>query len=257
MMRFIGHGILAIAIVPISLWPMERSPLADGPQPVVIELFTSEGCSSCPPADRLLADIVTHAPAGIEILALSEHVDYWDGLGWRDPFSSRQFTDRQNRYAAHFGPDRVYTPQMIVDGSDELVGSDRGALTQALSRARARTTGQIALAWPRPGDLSVAVTGAGAGAEVMLAITEDGLATDVTRGENAGHRLPHVRVVRSLVKIGQTDGAGAFAVNVPAAAKAGWQAASLRATVFVQARGLGVITAAASRPFPAANPLPR
>lgn len=241
----------------MSTLPIPRSPIADGPQPVVVELFTSEGCSSCPPADRLLAEIVAHAPSGLEIIGLSEHVDYWDGLGWRDPFSSRAFTDRQNRYAAHFGPDRVYTPQMIVDGADEFVGSDRGALTAALTKARAQMKGHVTLAWDAPEHLRVTVAGAGAGAEVMLALTEDGISTDVKRGENAGRTLPHVRVVRSLKKIGQTDGAGAFSLSVPAVTEATWQRKSLRATVFVQARGLGAITAAASRAFAAADPLPR
>lgn len=227
-------------------------------QPVVVELFTSEGCSSCPPADRLLADIVKTAPDGVEIIALSEHVDYWDGLGWRDPFSSKQFTDRQNRYAEHFGPDKVYTPQMIVDGSTELVGSDRSQLMQALTAAKARQKAAVTLAWRSATSLGVTVSGATGASDVLLAITEDGLSVDVKRGENAGHTLPHVRVVRSLMKIGQTDGGGAFTVAVPAAVKTDWKTASLRATVFVQSRGLGAITGAASVPFAAAaNPLPR
>jgi hypothetical protein len=215
---------------------------------VVVELFTSEGCSSCPPADRLLAEILKTMPDGVEVIALSEHVDYWDGLGWRDPFSSKQFTERQDRYAAHFGPDRVYTPQMIVDGTSEFVGSDRSQLLKALAAAKARAKAEVTLAWAAADALSVKVTGAPRSSDVMLAITEDGLSVDVKRGENAGHTLPHVRVVRSLVKIGQTDESGAFSASVPASVQAGWKRAAVRATVFVQSRGLGAITGAASVP---------
>lgn len=230
--------------------------LATGGKPaVVVELFTSEGCSSCPPADRLLAEMVQNAPEGVEIIGLSEHVDYWDGLGWRDPFSSKIFTERQDRYAAHFGPDKVYTPQMVVDGAAELVGSDRAQLMKAIAAAKTRATASVTLMWHGAGALEVKVSGAASSSDVMLAITEDGLSVDVKRGENAGHTLPHVRVTRSLVKIGQTDAKGTFAISAPAAAQAGWKTAALRATVFVQTRGLGPITGAASLPFSAAKPL--
>ncbi len=227
---------------------ISRLPTIDAHR-VVVELFTSEGCSSCPPADRLLADIVKSMPEGIDVVALSEHVDYWDGLGWRDPFSNKVFTERQNRYAAHFGPDKVYTPQMIVDGATELVGSDRAQLMKALAAAKARAKASVTLAWHAAHTLVVKVSGAASSSDVMLAITEDGLSVDVKRGENAGHTLPHVRVTRSLVKIGQTDGTGAFTITMPAAAQAGWKAAALRATVFVQTRGLGPIAGASSLPW--------
>jgi hypothetical protein len=202
----------------------------------------------------LLAEIVKAMPDGVEVIALSEHVDYWDGLGWRDPFSSKQFTERQDRYAAHFGPDRVYTPQMIVDGATEFVGSDRAQLMKALATAKTRVKASVTLGWRGAGSLGVTIGGAAPSSDVMMAITEDGLSVDVKRGENAGHTLPHVRVVRSLVKIGQTDAAGAFSASVPAGVQAGWKPASLRATVFVQTRGLGAITGAASLPFIAAAP---
>jgi hypothetical protein len=215
---------------------------------VVVELFTSEGCSSCPPADRLLAEVVKTMPEGVEVIALSEHVDYWDGLGWRDPFSSKQFTERQDRYAAHFGPDRVYTPQMIVDGTAEFVGSDRSQLMKALASAKAKPKAAVTLDWTGADRLNVKVAGAGKSNDVMLAITEDGLSVDVKRGENAGHTLPHVRVVRSLVKIGQTDETGAFTASVRAPVQPGWNRAAVRATVFVQARGLGAIAGASSVP---------
>jgi hypothetical protein len=224
-------------------------------RPIVVELFTSEGCSSCPPADKLLAEIVKTMPDGVEIIALSEHVDYWDGLGWRDPFSSKQFTERQNRYADRFGPDKLYTPQMVVDGTTEFVGSDRRELIKALAAAKVRPRAAVTLSWAGGSTLTVKVTGAPRLSDVMLALTEDGLSVDVKRGENAGHTLPHVRVVRSLVKIGQIDETGAFSASVPATAQAGWNRAAVRATVFVQARGVGAISGAASVPLvaPAAH----
>ncbi len=105
---------------------IEPGPRIGKEAPVMVELFTSEGCSSCPPADDLLMEIhKAHPIANAEVFVLSEHVDYWNRLGWVDPFSSAQFSDRQKGYAARFGQSGIYTPQMVVDGREELVGSDR------------------------------------------------------------------------------------------------------------------------------------
>src|SRR6266545_881299 len=107
---------------------------------VVVELFTSQGCSSCPPADRLL----TRLPGSIDgvlVLPLAFHVDYWDDLGWRDPFSSADWTARQKRYAAAIAGGHVYTPQLVVQGREDMVGSDRGAVEDAIRRAAARPPG--------------------------------------------------------------------------------------------------------------------
>lgn len=251
-----AHRAIGLLMIGALASAIALSALSMPPAPIVVELFTSEGCSSCPPADRLLADIVKNAPDGVEIIVLSEHVDYWDGLGWRDPFSSKQFTERQNRYAQQSWPNRVYTPQTVVDGAAEFVGSDRASLTTAIAAAKLRTKANVALGWSDGNTLGVTISGAANASDVMFAITEDGLATDVKRGENAGRKLPHVRVVRSLIKIGQTDNTGAFAMPLIAATQPGWNTASLRATVFVQTRGLGPITGAASLVFPAPKPLP-
>src|SRR6267142_3420791 len=117
-----------------------RAEAADGSAPrrmVLVELFTSEGCSSCPPADAVLSELVLRQPvAGVEVLALGEHVDYWDRLGWRDPFSSAMFSARQSNYDARvFHRNEVYTPQLVVDGQLERVGSDVSAIQRAINQA--------------------------------------------------------------------------------------------------------------------------
>src|SRR5262245_53097741 len=106
--------------------------------PVIVELFTSEGCSSCPPADDALIRLASTQPVpGVEIVAMSEHVDYWNSLGWTDPFSSAQFSQRQDEYGRAFGLDGSYTPQMVVDGREQFVGNDVRNAVQAISRAAA------------------------------------------------------------------------------------------------------------------------
>src|SRR6185295_18953420 len=108
---------------------------AQSPVPVVVELFTSEGCSSCPPADNVLTDLLRDQPiAGVQVIGFSEHVDYWDQLGWKDPFSNAAFTARQTAYSATLHRSDIYTPQIVVDGAAEMVGSDRASVIAAISR---------------------------------------------------------------------------------------------------------------------------
>jgi hypothetical protein len=187
--------------------------------PVVIELFTSEGCSSCPPADDLMAMLERDQPVkGAWIIALGEHVDYWDRLGWRDQFSSAQFTARQNDYAQAFRSDDIYTPQLIVNGAEQVVGSDARKVTAAIAKAAAtqpRLT--LALTFPnvtaadvkRLAQIPVQVRATlAAGAkldepvEVLIAVTEKGLGSHVIRGENSGRDLRHGPVLRTLIPIG-------------------------------------------------------
>jgi hypothetical protein len=225
--------------------------------PVVVELFTSEGCSSCPPAEALLARMDETQPVeGAEVIALAQHVDYWNYLGWSDPFSSHEFSERQGEYARAFGSDGVYTPQMVVDGRAEFPGgsSDRAfdAIAQAarepkaevlLSRADARADADA------PVRLKLSVEKApkladGDAADVLLAVTEGGLSSDVARGENAGRKLGHIGVVRRLTKLGEL-GAGAFSTETDVTIEKGWRRENLRAVVILQERASRRVVGAA------------
>jgi hypothetical protein len=209
--------------------------------PVLVELFTSEGCSSCPPADALLAKLDQSQPvAGVQVIALEEHVDYWDRQGWRDPFSSSEFTARQERYAEALHVESVYTPEMVVDGRDEFTGNDSPRALRELAAAGSHTKLPVKLAVKSRDGARVTFTissGApGAAADVLLAITESGLASDVTRGENAGHKLAHAMVVRKLVSLGKVKANEKFNAEPAITLAQSWNIEHLRAVVFAQER---------------------
>lgn len=232
----------------LALFPLIGAGFASAQvaQPVLVELFTSEGCSSCPPADALLRRLVTTQPlAGVQVIALEEHVDYWDSLGWHDPFSAAQFTRRQYQYAAALGNGSVYTPQMMVNGRVAFVGSDSARVRQAIASAGKVPLATISLVrtyikantvglrlemkqLPAATDDDVA--------EVWLAVTEDNLANEVTAGENDGRQLTHDAVVRRLERIGRINlsTGGGYNVNPAVALAPDWHKAALRAVVFVQ-----------------------
>ncbi len=170
--------------------------------PVLIELFTSEGCSSCPPADELLRKVREQQPVdGVELITLSEHVDYWDYIGWKDPNATAKLTARQNDYANHFRARGSYTPQMVVDGEWEFVGSDSRALARAVEQALKRPKVPLRLSLDGR-KLSIVAGEAPAGAETILAVTQNNVASSVTRGENQGRRLVHDSVVRHWQALG-------------------------------------------------------
>jgi hypothetical protein len=229
--------------------PAQASPRTPGTAriPVVVELFTSEGCSSCPPADALLARLAEEPLDGnVQLIALEEHVDYWNDLGWADPFSSRDWTSRQNVYSGALGNGNPYTPQMVVDGAVEFVGSHRQKARQAILEAAGKTKIPVTLEQGNAnkagtGSFSVKVgklqgTAKRDTAEVWLAVTETGLHSAVTRGENAGENLHHAAVVRSMRKIGeaQADGETAFAGDASVPLQREWKRENLRAVLFVQ-----------------------
>jgi hypothetical protein len=215
--------------------------------PVVVELFTSEGCSSCPPADALLARLAQEPLAGnVQLIALEEHVDYWDNQGWVDPFSSHDWTSRQYDYAATLGNRNPYTPQMVVDGSAEFSGGHAQKAHDAILNSASKAKIPVILALGSSSgtnkeNISVKVgklegTTKGDPAEVWLAITETGLHSAVTRGENAGEDLHHAAIVRSMRKIGEAKGEreASFAEDVTVPLKKEWKRENLRAVLFVQ-----------------------
>jgi hypothetical protein len=173
--------------------------------PVVVELFTSEGCSSCPPADAVLSKLAKEQPvAGVEIIPLGMHVTYWDQLGWRDPASLAMATERQQDYGRIFGEDRIYTPQAVVDGHEELIGSAEAGIRQAVIKAARQPHGPVSVTARIDGDSlkAEATIGLPPGLEPKLTarmlITEDGLTSIVKRGENGGRTLHHDAVVRAI-----------------------------------------------------------
>lgn len=174
-------------------------------QPVLVELFTSEGCSDCPPADALLARLdTTQFVPGAQAIVLSEHVTYWNYLGWSDPFSLVEATQRQEQYKDRFKLDSTYTPQAVVDGAAELVGSDPGALTRAVARAALAPKVEIAIEDARQTteavvfSVRVPASLSAVRPNVMGVVAEDATESKVTRGENEGRTLRHVAVVRVL-----------------------------------------------------------
>src|SRR6478752_4847234 len=135
---------VALAIASGGVHATPAPTRAEGPTPVIVELFTSEGCSDCPPADTLLEKLIATQPiAGAEIIGLGQHVDYWDRLGWKDRFSSSALTARQQLYQTRFATDSIYTPQMVVDGRAEFVGSDASAARKAIERTLTAPHGTI------------------------------------------------------------------------------------------------------------------
>ncbi len=209
--------------------------------PVLVELFTSEGCSTCPPADALLAKLDQLQPvAGVQVIALEEHVDYWDRQGWRDPFSSAEFTKRQERYAEALHVESVYTPEMVLDGHDEFTGNDSQRALRELAAAGSRTKLPVKLAVKgREGDrvtFTISSEAPGAAADVLLAITESGLASDVARGENAGRRVSHARVVRKLISLGKVKANEKFDAEPVITLAQSWNIEHLRAVAFAQER---------------------
>jgi hypothetical protein len=234
--------------------------------PVIVELFTSEGCSDCPPADTLLEKLLATQPiAGAQIIGLGEHVDYWDRLGWKDRFSSAALTGRQQRYQTRFGTESIYTPQMVVDGRAEFVGSDASAARKAIERSLTAAHGVVTIdltsVEARP--LRVGVTVAdlprvarGDRADILVLVTEAALSTDVKRGENHGKTLKHAPIVRYLATIGQIAGeassSGPTVAEIPLAAD--WQRDHLAVVAFVQEAHGRTILASASAPLKNARP---
>ena len=199
---------LRLATIAVSLLPFVAA--AQSRTPVLVELFTSEGCSSCPPADRLLATLSAKQPVnGAQIIVLEEHVDYWEGLGWHDRFSSSLYTDRQNLYAPRLRFDSPYTPQMVVDGTFQFVGNDPSRALSSIAKAAESPKIPLELAPPSSDGrhvssvVSVAARQSLPRGDIYAALVDLTASTEVKSGENGGRRLDHVSVVRSLQRIGK------------------------------------------------------
>ena len=224
---------------------------APAPVPVVVELFTSEGCSSCPPADSLLSKLAKEQPVpGVQIIALGMHVTYWDQLGWKDPASLQLATERQQAYGAIWGGDRVYTPQAVIDGREELVGSDESGVRRAIAKAAKLPRARIDVQTSVDGNKLTAnatiadlPSDAKEPLEAWMVVTEDGLTTIVKRGENGGRTLQHDAVVRAVFG---SDVAAARVLGFHADLRPEWRRDRLKAVVLVQGKRTHRIYGAAS-----------
>lgn len=202
--------------------------------PVIVELFTSEGCSSCPPADALLVKLNQQDIPGVQVIALGQHVDYWNRLGWSDRFSSAKFSNRQNVYSNQFGLDSVYTPQMVVNGHVQFVGNDTSQARRAINAAAHQPLKAIVtLILGDPQKIGIEVSAAEGTPAVIIALTEDNLSTEVARGENGGRTLRHAAVVRDLRKIGEVKN-GKFSSTQTIHLLPEWHIENLHAVVFLQ-----------------------
>jgi len=225
--------------------------------PVVIELFTSEGCSSCPPADIALQRLDDFQPiAGAQLIVLSEHVTYWDQDGWKDPNSSSSLTDRQSSYEGALGLKSLYTPQLIVDGTQEVHISEPQQMELALQKAAATPKvpvriGEVTADAGNPTVLRVHIeTDTNSGkhnADVYVAVALNHVESQVLRGENGGQHLIHVAVVQEITKIGKLPKEKSFAQDVQLKLKPGTDPKNVRLVAFVQESGPGKLLGAALR----------
>jgi hypothetical protein len=223
--------------------------------PVLVELFTSEGCSSCPPADALLEKLDRMQPVpGAQVIVLSEHVDYWNRLGWNDPFSSPQFSTRQNAYAQRLRLDSVYTPQLIIDGGEQFVGSDEPSIQAGISRSAIHRKAPVQITSAvRDGSEAVIHVVISGGiptdmpfskADIWIALADNKGVSQVGRGENSGRMLRHVAVARSLTKIGTITVKEGLDKIVRLPVNRLWNSDGLRVIAFVQQTGQGGIAGA-------------
>ena len=249
-------GVLSVTAWMLG-WGSDSVSEAKARTPVLVELFTSEGCSSCPPADRFLEKLDHQPMAGAEMIVLSEHVDYWNHIGWNDPYSNHLYSERQSIYCKRFGLDSVYTPQMVVDGSSEFVGSNPNLADKAFAKALGvpKISVHVSLISADPSGLLVHLD-AGAlepsfgarEAEVQIAVALSRAESQVSSGENAGHSLTHVSVVRSLMKVGILKRGQGLSQDVHLNLGSASESQDLRLIAFVQEPQQGKVIGAALLP---------
>jgi hypothetical protein len=225
--------------------------------PILIELFTSEGCSSCPPADAWLKQIDMSQPIpGAQAIVLSEHVDYWNHDGWKDPYSSSFFTERQDAYVHALGGSSPYTPEMIVDGATELHLENQAQVAQAFQKAAQAqqlpvSISALSIDGDSPSTLRAHIdadgTAARHSADVFAVIALNHAESEVLRGENGGRRLTHAAVALDIVHVGRLEKGKPFSQDFQAKIKPGLDPKNLRLVVFVQETGPGSVVGAALR----------
>jgi hypothetical protein len=261
MSRYSANHLLVWTIVSFCSWSsaygnaQAQATPSTAPHPILVELFTSEGCSSCPPADDFVQKLDALQPVdGAQLIVLSEHVTYWDHDGWKDANSSAALTDRQSAYVHELGLPTPYTPQIIVDGTKEMRISDAQQVEKLFQQAVATPTipvriGAVTMSQETPGLLRARVetdaNTARSNAEVYVAIALDHVDSQVLRGENGGRRLTHVAVVQQITKIGKLQKGKTFAEDVQLKLKPGTELNGIRVIAFVQAQGPGQLLGAA------------
>jgi len=259
-MRGIAGSTMAFAVAigllgASSVWAQAGGGTAQ-PNVVLVELFTSEGCSSCPPADAMLREIDGKTlGAGQLIVGISEHVTYWNSLGWADPFTSTIYTQRQTDYGNRFGLDSVYTPQMVVNGTEQFVGGDHARLAEALRREEKQSSAlavRILAASVAGAELTVKYSVGGefpsSGIDLIAVLADDADTSNVRRGENSGRTLTHVAVARSLTRVARAKAAteGTATIALPAAYRSGERH---HAILFAQKGEGGRILGVDTKPF--------
>jgi len=248
---------IQLLLAGVLVWLLAAGAAFAAPKPVVLELFTSNSCSSCPPAYSLLRDLQAMPPSDdVQLIVLSQHVTYWNDLGWVDRYSDKQFTNRQRHYAREvFGTGRVYTPQLVVNGQYEMVGSRSGEVRSAISKAAGKADLSVSLKVSHQDDraLNVGVTVDGDvedTSQVWLALTQDNVVSEVGAGENGGRTLSENGVVRTLkpagiVAAGSNDGGQRY--NGQLTVPKGVARDDIAVVAFVQRRDSRVIVGAASQ----------
>ena len=244
---------IAFLSVVVFVALLSATDVSSATKPVVVELFTSEGCSSCPPADALLMRFDQAQPiAGAQIIVLSEHVDYWNHIGWKDPYSSKFFSDRQSAYSGNFGLATVYTPQMVVGGAAQFTGSDSDQAKQEIEKARSRQNVEVSISAVslQSGEVRARIHADrlaenGKSADLIVALALNHAESQVLRGENSGRHLSHAGVVQQLVKAGSVDGVRGFDAEVRLKLPQPADAANLRVVAFLQQSGQKQILGAA------------
>jgi hypothetical protein len=252
-MRVIGLSLILACVAGAA--PSQSADTPNSRTPILVELFTSEGCSSCPPADVWLQKIDASQPIpGAQLIVLSEHVDYWDHDGWKDPYSQALFTDRQSGYVRAMGLSTAYTPQVIVNGTSELQLSEPQQITQVLVKAASAPQAPVSISAlsvegsvPPVLRAHIVVDGGQEkrNADIFAAVALGHAESQVAHGENGGKRLTHVAVVQEFVKIGKLEKGKVFSQDFQVKLRPNTDSGNIRLIVFVQEPDLGKVLGAA------------